>query len=77
MRIKRSLDFEFKDLIIIVNKDISIINKANLISNTTPLSFDDNHQLPKVGKLTTTISIHYGISKYYFEIILCLGTIYI
>ena len=40
----KSLDFELKDLIIIINKDIIIINKINVIPNTTPLSFDENHQ---------------------------------
>ena len=40
----KSFDAEFKALIIIINKDISIINKANVISNTTPLSLDENHQ---------------------------------
>ena len=40
----KSFDVEFKALIIIIKKDISIINKANVISNTTPLSLDENHQ---------------------------------
>ena len=40
----KSLDFELKALIIIINKNINEINKASIISNTTPLSYDENHQ---------------------------------
>jgi len=40
----KSLDFELKALIIIINKNINKINKASIISNTTPLSYDENHQ---------------------------------
>ena len=40
----KSLDFELKALIIIINKNIIAINKASIISNTTPLSYDENHQ---------------------------------
>jgi hypothetical protein len=39
-----SLDLEFKALIIIINKNINVINKASIIPNTTPLSYDENHQ---------------------------------
>ena len=40
----KSLDFELKALIIIINKNINEIHKASIISNTTPLSYDENHQ---------------------------------
>ena len=40
----KSLDFELKALIIIINKNINEINKASIISNTAPLSYDENHQ---------------------------------
>ena len=40
----KSLDFELKALIIIINKNINEINKASIISNTTHLSYDENHQ---------------------------------
>lgn len=40
----KSLDFELRALIIIINKNINEINKASIISNTTPLSYDENHQ---------------------------------
>lgn len=40
----KSLDFEFKAFVIIINKTNNIINKASIISNTTPLSNDENHQ---------------------------------
>ena len=40
----KSLDFELKALIIIINKNINEINKASIISNTTTLSYDENHQ---------------------------------
>ena len=40
----KSLDIELKALIIIINKNINEINKASIISNTTPLSYDENHQ---------------------------------
>ena len=40
----KSLDFKLKALIIIINKNINEINKASIISNTTPLSYDENHQ---------------------------------
>ena len=40
----KSLDFELKAFIIIINKNSNEINKASIISNTTPLSYDENHQ---------------------------------
>lgn len=39
-----SLEFEFRALNIIINKNTNKINKASIISNTTPLSHDENHQ---------------------------------
>ena len=56
------LEFEFKALIIIINKNINIatINKTSIISNTTPLSYDENHQYAKVEKRTTTATILCG-----------------
>jgi hypothetical protein len=35
----KSLDFEFKAFIITISKTKDIINKANIISNTTPLNY--------------------------------------
>ena len=46
----RSLDFELKALFIIVNKKIITIDKAINISNTTPLSQDENINLAQGGR---------------------------
>ncbi|WP_178140765.1 hypothetical protein [Clostridium amylolyticum] len=68
--ISKSQNFEVGLKAIIISKITIAASKAikeiSIISNTTPLSYDENSPIAQGGKRTTTVAIHF----YGYEILL-------